>query len=65
MVGGLEARHRDFLYRIGFVGRFLRCYDRSVSDKGEMNTRVWYEVGLELVEIDIERSIEAERGSDR
>ena len=60
LVGGLEARHCDFLYRIGFVGGFLRSYDRSVSNEGEMNTRVWYEVGLELVEIDVERPIEAE-----
>jgi spermidine/putrescine-binding protein len=30
-----------------------------------MDTRIWYKIGLELVEIDIESAIESQAGSDR
>jgi len=35
--------------------------DRSVADQGVVDTRVRHQVGLELVEIDVERAIEAKR----
>ena len=39
--------------------------DRSVGDEGEMDPGVGHQVGLELVQVDVERTIEAERGRDR
>lgn len=38
--------------------------NRSVADQGVVDTRVGNEVGLELVEIDVEGAIESERRSD-
>lgn len=38
--------------------------DWSVGDKWEVNTWVWDQVGLELVEIDVEGSIEAKGCGD-
>ena len=65
LVVGLEARHGDLLHRVGFVGRFGSGDDRCVGHEREVDTRVRHQVGLELVEIDIERTIETERGGDR
>lgn len=43
----------------------LGCRDDwCVSDKREVDAWVWDQVGLELVEIDVQRSIEAEGGSN-
>ena len=39
--------------------------DWRVSDKGEVDARVGDEIGLEFVQIDVERAIETERRSDR
>lgn len=64
LVCGLEARHRDLLHRVGFVARFGRCNNWRIGDKGEMDARIWDEIGLEFVEIDVERTIESKRGSD-
>lgn len=41
-----------------------RRYDGSVADKGVVDTRVGDEVGLELVQIDVEGTVEAEGGRD-
>ena len=38
--------------------------DRRVGNQREMDTRVWHQVSLELIQIDVERSVEAKRGSD-
>ena len=38
--------------------------DWGVGNEGEMDTWVGYQVSLEFVEINVEGSIEAERGSD-
>lgn len=54
LVVRLEARHRDFLHRVGLVGGLGGRDNRSVGHKREMDTRVWHEVSLELVEIDVE-----------
>jgi hypothetical protein len=47
------------------VGCLGGGYNRSVGDKREVDTRVRYKVGLEFIEIDIERAIEAKRSSNR
>ena len=39
--------------------------DRSVGDQGEVNPGVRHQVGLELVEVDVESTVEAKRGGDR
>ena len=65
LVVGLEARHRDLLHRVGFVGRLGGGDDRCVRYEREMDAWVRHQVGLELVEIHVERTIEAERSCDR
>ena len=64
LVCGLEARHCYLLHRVGFVARLGRCNNRGIGDKREMDARVWDEVGLELIKIDVERAIKSERSSD-
>merc|ERR1712071_429825 len=39
--------------------------DWSIGDQREVDSRVWHQVGLELGEIDVERTIESQRGGDR
>lgn len=58
LVVRLEAGHADLLDRVRFVGGFGRGDDRCVGDKREMDARVRHKVGLELVEVDIERAVE-------
>jgi hypothetical protein len=41
-----------------------RGNDRSVADEGVVNSRVRNQVGLELVEIDVESTVESERRGD-
>ena len=64
LVVRLAATHRHLLDRVGFVrclsGRNYWC----VSNKREMDTWVWNQIGLELIEINIEGAIETEGGSD-
>ena len=45
--------------------RLLSRDDRSEGGKREVNTREGHQVGLELVQVDVERTIEAERRGDR
>jgi len=60
LVVGLEASHRDLLDRVGLVRCLSGGDNWGVGDQREMDTGVWYKVGLELVEIDVERAVEAE-----
>jgi hypothetical protein len=64
LVVGLEARHGDFLHGVGLVCGFGSGDNWSVGDEREMNAGIWHKVGLELVQIDVEGSIEAEGSSD-
>jgi len=64
LVVRLEACRRNLLDRIRLVGCLGGGYNRSVGDKREVDTRVRYKVGLEFIEIDIERAIEAKRSSN-
>ena len=60
----LEAGHADFLHAVGFVSGLGCRDDWCVGDQREVDAWVWHQVGLELVEIDVQRSIEAEGGSN-
>ena len=46
------------------MGSFSGGNDGRVGDEREMDTGVWHQVGLELVQVDVEGAVEAERGSD-
>ena len=60
----LEARHADLLDAVGLMGGLGCRDDWRVGDQREVDAWVWDQVGLELVEIDVQRSIEAEGGSN-
>lgn len=64
LVVGLEARHGDLLHRVGLVGSLGSADDGSISDQREVNTGVRNKVGLELVQIDVQGTIETERGGN-
>lgn len=46
------------------VTALRRTDDRSVTDQWVMNSRVWNQVGLEFVQINVESTIEAQRACD-
>lgn len=54
-VGGLEA----------LVGALAGRNDRSIADQRIVDTRIRDQVGLELVQIDVERTVEAQGRGDR
>jgi hypothetical protein len=62
---GLEGRVGDFsngeLLVVSLLGRDNWC----IRGKHEVNTWVWHQVGLELSNIDVESTVESERGSQR
>jgi hypothetical protein len=64
LVVGLEASHGDLLHAVGLVGGLGGGNNWGVGDEREVNTGVRDQIGLELVEIDVEGTIEAERGGD-
>lgn len=64
LVVGLEAGHGDLLDGVGLVGSLGSRDDGGVSDQREVNSGVRHQVGLELVQINIERTVETQRSSD-
>lgn len=46
------------------VGAPVAGHDWSVRDQGVVDTRVWDQIGLELVQINVQGSIESETGGD-
>jgi len=64
LVVGLEAGHGDLLNRVGLMRSLGSRYNWSVSHEWEMDTWVRNQVGLELIKINVERTIESERSSD-
>lgn len=64
LVVRLEAGHGDFLDRVGLVCGLGGRHDGGVCDEREVDTGVWHKVGLELVEIDVQGTVEAERCGD-
>ena len=65
LVVGLETGHRDLLHRVRFMGSLRGRNNRSVGNKREMNTRIGHEIGLEFVQVDVERTIEPKGSGDR
>jgi hypothetical protein len=57
LVGGVEARIGDLLHGHGLVVRLLGADDRRVGDQGEVDTRVRDQVGLELSQVDVQRTL--------
>ena len=64
LVGWLKAGVGDLSYRQLLVVSLLSGDDRSVGGQGEVDTWIWHQVGLELGQIDVESTIEAQRGRD-
>ena len=64
LVGRLEAGVGDLgdgqLLVVGLLGRD----DRSVGRQWEVDTWVWHQVGLELGQVHVQGSVEAQRGGD-
>jgi len=64
LVGWFKGGVGDFsngeLFMVGFLGRD----DWSIGGEREMDTWVWYQVGLEFSKIDVEGTIKSEGGSD-
>ncbi len=60
----LETGHRDLLDRVGLVRSLSSRDNWGVGDEREVDTWVWDQVGLELVEIDVKGTIETEGGGD-
>jgi hypothetical protein len=63
-VGWLKDRVGDLGNRELLMGGLLARNDRSVTGQHKVDTRVWDKVGLELSDINVERSIETERRSE-
>ena len=64
LVGRLEASVGNFANSQLLVVGLLSRDDRSVGNQREVDTWVRHQVGLELCKIDVESTIETERGSD-
>ncbi|KAF1771605.1 hypothetical protein GCK72_003432 [Caenorhabditis remanei] len=62
LVGWLEAAVGDVADRKSLVVRLLSRDKWSVGSQWEVNSWVWHQVGLELVEIYVEGSIESQGG---
>uniref|UniRef100_A0AAG5D4N3 Uncharacterized protein n=1 Tax=Anopheles atroparvus TaxID=41427 RepID=A0AAG5D4N3_ANOAO len=65
LVGGLETGVGDLSHRQLLVVRLLGRDDRGVGDQREMDTRVRHQIGLELGQIDVQGTVEAEGSRDR
>uniref|UniRef100_T1DPG7 Putative secreted protein n=1 Tax=Anopheles aquasalis TaxID=42839 RepID=T1DPG7_ANOAQ len=65
LVGRLEASVGDLGHRQLLMVGLLGGDDRSVGNQREVDTRVWYQIGLELRQIDVQGTVEAQRGRDR
>ncbi len=57
----MEGQFADFE---ALVGVAVRRHDRGITDERVMDTRIRHQVGLELVQVDVECSVEAKTGGD-
>lgn len=64
LVAGLKASIGDLRDGHLLVLNLVSRDDWSISDQGEVDTRVRDQVGLELVQVNIEGTIKAKRGSN-
>ena len=65
LVVGFEACHGNLLNGVGLVGGLSGRDNRGICNQREVDTGVRDQVSLELVEIDVKRTIESEGGGDR
>ncbi len=65
LVGGLEAGVGDVRDLHGLVHGLVGRDEGRVGRHGEVDPRVWHQVGLELVEVHVQGALEPERGRDR
>lgn len=64
LVVGLKAGHGYLLHGVGLVSSLGSRDDRGIGDQREVNSGVRHQVGLELVQIDVEGTIKTKRGGD-
>jgi hypothetical protein len=64
LVVWLEASVGDLVDRVGLVGSLGGGDDGSIGDEREVDTGVGDQVGLELVQVDVQGAVESERGSN-
>lgn len=64
LVVGLEAGVGDLHDRVGLVCGLGGGDDGSIGDEREVDTRVGDQVGLELVQVDVEGTVESEGGGN-
>jgi hypothetical protein len=64
LVVGLEARHGHLLDGVGLVGSLGGRDNGRVGNQREVDSGVRDQVGLELIQIDVEGAVESERGGD-
>jgi len=64
LVGGLEAGVGDLSNRQLLVVGLLGGDDWGISDQREVNSRVGDQIGLELGQVNVESTVESERGGD-
>lgn len=64
LIMGLEAGVGDFLDRIGFVRGPGGRDDRGVRNKRKVDAGVWDKIGLELVQVDVKRTVKTKRSSN-
>ena len=64
LVVWLKAGVGDLLYGVGLMGSLCGGDDRRVGNQREMNSWVWHQVGLELVQVNVQRTVETQRCSD-
>lgn len=64
LVVWLETSVGDLIDRVGLVCGLCGGDDGRVGDEREVDTGVGDQVGLELVQVDVEGAVESERGSD-
>lgn len=64
LVVGLEAGVGDLHDRVGLVCGLGGGDDGSIGDEREVDTGVGDQVGLELVQVDVEGTVESERGGN-
>ena len=64
LVGGLEARVGDLGHRQLLVVRFLGRDYWSICHQWEVNSGIGHQIGLELGQVDVEGTVEPQRGRD-
>lgn len=65
LVAGFEALQSEVVYLEAFMRGALGGHDRRVTDERVVDARIWHQVGLELVQVDIESTIESQAGGNR